>query len=205
MEDKKINNNEHPYVNLDLPSGTLWATCNVGASKPTDYGLYFQWGDTQGYTIEQVGKDKQFNWNNYKWSIYGSESNFNKYANDGDTLGLEDDSTNANMGGDWHMPSPKQVEELLGNTTSIWLESDGINGRLFISKKGSSKSIFIPAAGYACNGEVWNREMEGNIWTSMLSNYGANYVQYLYLCSRTAFINHLYNRYVGFSVRGVIG
>ena len=51
---EKINNNEHPYVDLDLPSRTLWATCNVGASNPSDAGLYFQWGDTKGYAKDQV-------------------------------------------------------------------------------------------------------------------------------------------------------
>ena len=55
MEKKKINNNGHEYVDLNLPSGTLWATCNIGASKPSESGLYFQWGDTQGYTKEQIG------------------------------------------------------------------------------------------------------------------------------------------------------
>lgn len=56
--DKEINNNGYEYVDLGLPSGTLWATCNVGASKPSDYGLYFQWGDTIGYPKDQIGKDK---------------------------------------------------------------------------------------------------------------------------------------------------
>ena len=57
MANKKINNG-HSYIDLGLPSGTLWATCNVGASKPTQSGLYFQWGDVQGYKTEQVGKEK---------------------------------------------------------------------------------------------------------------------------------------------------
>lgn len=58
--DKKINNNGFEYVDLELPSGTLWATCNVGASKHSGFGLYFQWGDTNGYAKDQVGKNKQF-------------------------------------------------------------------------------------------------------------------------------------------------
>ena len=68
--DKKTNNNGYDYVDFGLPSGTLWATCNVGASKPSDTGLYFQWGDTKGYTAEQVGKDKQFDWDDYKDDLY---------------------------------------------------------------------------------------------------------------------------------------
>ena len=74
MENKSINNNGYEYVDLELPSGTLWATCNVGANKPTDGGLYFQWGDTKDCTNEQVGKGKQFRWANYKQSINGSHS-----------------------------------------------------------------------------------------------------------------------------------
>ena len=59
---KNINSNGFDYVDLGLPSGTLWATQNVGASKPSDYGLYFQWGDSKGYTKKQLGKDKMFTW-----------------------------------------------------------------------------------------------------------------------------------------------
>ena len=75
--DKGINNNGFEYVDLELPSGTLWAAMNVGASKPSDYGLYFQWGDTSGYTADQVGKGKQFasDWNDYKWGV---RPNFNR-------------------------------------------------------------------------------------------------------------------------------
>ena len=68
--------NGHDYVDLGLPSGTLWATMNVGASKPSDAGLYFQWGDTQGYTADQVGTGdgkKKFSsdWSDYKWNPSG--------------------------------------------------------------------------------------------------------------------------------------
>ena len=67
-------NNGFDYIDLGLPSGTLWAACNVGASKPSDAGLYFQWGDTKGYTKEQVGTgngQKKFFWTDYKWNPNG--------------------------------------------------------------------------------------------------------------------------------------
>ena len=99
MENKSINSNGHPYVDLGLPSGTLWATMNVGAKKPTESGLYFQWGDTIGYTKKQISKDKQFIWKNYKYSINGSDENFSKYTTTGDTLELEDDAAHVHMGG----------------------------------------------------------------------------------------------------------
>lgn len=188
--DKKVNSNGFDYVDLGLPSGTIWATCNVGADKPTEYGLYFQWGDTKGYTKEKVGKDKRFTLADYKFSIDGSEK-----------LELEDDAANVSMGGDWHMPTPEQIQELIDNTTSIWTSLDDVNGMKFISQKDSSKFIFIPAAGYAWYGSVhvdWNY---GYVWTSMLR---ASFAQYLSFSSYGVSLEHFCCAY-GHSVRGVIG
>lgn len=137
--------NGHAYVDLGLPSGTLWATCNVGANKPEDVGLYFQWGDTQGYTAEQVGTDegkKQFSqWGiDYKYSDGGGNNdtyyNLTKYCNktqygkDGFTdtlvtLELKDDAVRANMGGDWRMPLYEELMELILNTNLYLVLSDG--------------------------------------------------------------------------------
>ena len=200
---KEINSNGFGFVDLGLPSKTLWATCNVGADIPSDYGLYFQWGETYGYTAEQVGKDKQFTWNDYKFSIDGSSTNFSKYNTAGDTLDLEDDAAHVNMGGDWHMPTPDQNEELIDNTTSTWTTQDGVNGRLFTSKK-NGKSIFIPAAGYAWDGSVYGRGRHGYVWSSMLSSSYVDDGQYLSFSSGNASLYGI-NRYYGFSVRGVLG
>ena len=199
-----INNNGYEYVDLNLPSGTLWATCNVGASKPSDVGLYFQWGDTSGYTADQVGKDKQFTWNDYKFSIDGSSSNFSKYTTKGATLDLEDDAAHTNMGGSWHMPTPEQCQELIDNTTSEWATQDGVNGRLFTSKKDSSKSIFIPAAGVAWDGSVRIRGDDGSVWSSMLSASNVRYGQSLDFDSDYVGLDGN-DRNGGLSVRGVIG
>ena len=201
--DKDINNNGYDYVDLELPSGTLWATCNVGANKPTDFGLYFQWGDTQGYTKEQVLKDKHFDWVDYKWNPSGDGKTFTKYTTTGATLELVDDAAHIHMGGSWHMPSPKQIKELLDNTTNIWMTQDGVNGRLFTSNKDGSKSIFIPVAGGALNGLIYLRTIEANVWSSMLNMDGVDYGQYFYF---NLFNTRLYStsRYCGFPVRGVI-
>ena len=202
---EKIKNNGYDYVNLDLPSGTLWSTCNVGADKPIDYGLYFQWGDTQGYTKEQVGKDKPFNFANYKLSINGSFTNFSKYTTPGTMIELEDDAANVNMGGNWHIPTPEQIRELIDNTIATWKTlDDGISGKLFTSKKDKSKSIFIPAAGYVWKDFSGECGKDGFLWSSMLDpnyvysskNLGFN-SKGSYLCA--------YNRDFGFSIRGVIG
>ena len=194
------------YVDLKLPSGTLWATCNVGASEASEAGLYFQWGDTSGYTADQVGINdkKYFDWSDYKWSIDGSSTNFSKYTTKGDMLELEDDAAHVNMGGDWHMPTPAQFKEFKDNTTTAWTASNGVSGVTFTSKKDSSKSIFIPAAGYAANGFVDENGNWGGVWAPMLGSEQAG--SGLVLVSANAGItSNLNQRCNGCSVRGVIG
>ena len=203
--DKEINNNGFDYVDLGLPSGTLWATMNVGASKPSDYGLYFQWGDTQGYTARQVGKTKQFICDDYKWNPSGDGETRTKYANTGDILELEDDAAHVNMGGDWHIPTPAQIQELIDNTTTAWTTSDGVNGVTFTSKKDGSKSIFIPAAGGAWDGSVHFSGHNGGVWSSVLSADDVGDGQSLYFDSGDAYLDGNGGRYDGFSVRGVLG
>ena len=203
--DKEINNNGYDYVDLELPTRTLWATCNVGASKPSDAGLYFQWGNIVGYTIDQVGKDKQFNWYDYKWNPSGDGKTFTKYTTPSEALDLEDDAANANMGGDWHMPTPKQIQELIDNTTSTWTTLDGMNGVTFTTKNDGSKFIFIPSTGSAWNGSVLNSGYTGIIWSSMLSERYVGNGQHLYFNPEYIFLSGSCGRCNGHSVRGVIG
>ena len=209
--EKEINNNGYDYVDLGLPSGTLWATKNVGANKPSDFGLYFQWGDTVGYTKEQVGKDKQFTWKSYKWNPsddsdykFGIHPNYTKYTTKGATLELEDDAAHVNMGGSWHMPTPDQIQELIDNTTSTWLESSDVNGRLFTSKKDASKSIFIPATGVALDGSIILSGKYGYVWSANLYMRGAYGSQCLIFGSEDSGLDGE-SRFYGLPVRGVIG
>lgn len=206
-----LNTNGHEYVDLDLPSGTLWATMNVGASKASDYGLYFQWGDTQGYTKDQVGTgegQKKFasDWSDYKWNPSGDGETFTKYnkTDNKNVLDLEDDASHVNMGGSWHIPTSEQIEELIDNTTSAWTTSDdGVSGVTFTSKKDESKSIFIPAVGFAFDGSVNDIGDDGNVWSSMLNTDDVYNGQYLYFVSGNASYDDDLRNY-GFSVRGVI-
>ena len=212
------NFNGYDYVDLGLPSGTLWATCNVGASKPTDYGQYFQWGDTSGYTADQVGtgegqKKFESDWSDYKWYLSGSSDDvnslkFTKYIAKSVPLELEDDAAHVNMGGDWHMPTPTQINELLNTayTTNEWTTQDGVNGRLFTSTKDTSKSIFIPAAGNAQDGSLYNIGTQSNVWSSMTSGFSSRvYIaQRLWIFSLNARLIGA-SRFFGSSVRGVIG
>lgn len=125
---QKPNNkfNGHEYVDLGLPSGTLWAKMNVGAESETDAGLYFAWGETQGYTASQVGTDKQFSWDDYALTE-DSGSTMSKYnASDNKThLELTDDAANVNMGGDWHMPTNEQTIELFKKTKNGFVTNAG--------------------------------------------------------------------------------
>ena len=208
-----MNNNGHSFVDLGLPSGTLWSTQNVGASTPSDSGLYFQWGDTKGYTREQIGyknEKKAFTWADYKFSIgIDNESNgkFSKYATPDESMKPEDDAAHVHMGGDWHIPSPKQIKELINteNTRCDWIVLDGISGVKITSKKDKSKSIFIPAAGFAWEGSLNYNGNQGYIWSSMLSTSYDDVGQ----CFSFSYLGHanLYSsyRHRGFSVRGVIG
>ena len=184
---------------------------NVGAHKPSDYGLYFQWGDTVGYTADQVGTGegkKYFFTDDCK---FFDGVKFTKYNTPGATLELEDDAAHVNMGGDWHMPTPEQIDELINtaNTTNTWTTQDGVSGMTFTSKKDNSKSIFIPAAGSVERGETLVDSV-GEIWANRVNDsfmdYSSN-AQYLQVSSDS--INLWYglnlNRDVGRSVRGVIG
>lgn len=121
--------NGHEYVDLGLTSGTKWAKMNVGASSETDAGLYFAWGETQGYTASQVGNgegQKAFSWNDYALTE-DSGSTMSKYnASDNKThLELTDDAAAANMGGDWHMPNRAQCLELFKETKNGFVTNAG--------------------------------------------------------------------------------
>ena len=167
--------NGHEYVDLGLPSGTLWATCNVGATNPEEYGDYFAWGETVGCKIND---SHSFDWANYKW-CNGSKDKLTKYCdksnygNNGFTdnkteLDLEDDAAYVNWGPAWRIPSYEQLEELINsNYTDIeWTTLNGVVGH-FITSKINGKSIFMPAAGYRSVSSLNNRG-EGHYWSRSL-------------------------------------
>ena len=165
-------NKDHDYVDLGLPSGTLWATCNVGADNPEDYGDYFAWGETQP-------KDT-YNWSTYQY-CNGSSSTLTKYCNNSSygyngftdnltTLLPEDDAVTANWGADWRMPTKEEWQELYQNTTHTWTTQNGVNGRLFTASNGNS--LFLPAAGYRNYSNLGNAGSYGYYWSSSLGTGG---------------------------------
>ena len=196
--------NGFDYIDLGLPSGTLWATCNVGASKPNEPGLYFQWGDTVGYTKDQIGKDKQFTWADYKWNPSGDGETFTKYKNPGDKLELKDDAAHVYMGGSWHIPSPEQIQELIYNTFQGRVMMERIGGNLFVSLKDMSKELCFPAVGHAENGSIRGYNGHSISWSSALSTHTTDFGQFLSDSDTSTYLSS-YSRCYGFTIRGVIG
>lgn len=180
------------YVDLGLPSGTKWATCNVGASKPEEYGDYFAWGE--------VTPKATYSWDNYKW---GTENNLTKYnAKDNKTI-LEpsDDAAIYNWGSNWRMPTDAEMSELRAHTTWQWTSINGVNGLKLTGPNGNS--IFLPAAGYIAEnkdyinvlGYYYCGEIYGNVLTDAYAT-GFGDSGYYYDCGA---------RWVGRSVRPVYG
>ena len=198
--------NGHDYVDLGLPSGTLWATMNVGATKPEEYGDYFAWGET-------APKDS-YTWDSYK---YGNGSyaltkycNNSKYGKDGfadslTELEIADDAARANWGGEWKMPTQAQVQELVNGTTSAWTNdynNTGISGMTFTSKT-NGKTRFVPAAGHKEGASAVYVGQSDNLSCSSLYERAAYYVWFLYSGRYGAYLNYS-DRCYGCSARGVI-
>ena len=202
------------YEDVDLGLSVKWAKCNVGASSETDYGVFFQWGETSGISGSLLGK---YSDENYSWASYthcnGSETTLTKYNNDNSygtvdnktTLESIDDAATQIMGGDWRTPTKAELQELLNGTTNNWIDDyngTGVNGWKFTSKKDSSKYIFIPAAGYCVNGSVSDVGNCSDVLSSSLHTLETGYVWGLYFDSEGCNMNNA-QRCEGQSVRGV--
>lgn len=169
--------NGHEYVDLGLPSGTKWATCNVGANEPEEYGVYFAWGETfgdysaSGETVSTTHK-RTYNWENYKYEDGGlkkycsdSEYGRNGYADSLTVLEPSDDAATVIWGEDWRMPTKEDFEELISNCDTTWTAQNGINGMRFTAPNGNS--IFLPATGYKIN-TIHYSGNDGYYWSSTL-------------------------------------
>ena len=160
----------HEWVDLGLPSGTLWATCNVGANSPEEYGDYFAWGET--------ATKENYAWSTYKW-CNGTYNTVTKYCTKAeygtvdDKLELEraDDAASVNWGPSWRMPTTEQQNELCDNCTWEWVTRNGVNGQLVTGPNG--KTIFLPAAGVFRDSYVWWTRTDGQYWASSLSPYSS--------------------------------
>ena len=168
--------NDHEYVDLGLPSGLKWATCNVGADSPEDYGDYFAWGE--------VESKKTYNWSTYKYGTdydqltkYCSDSNYGKdgFTDNKTVLDPEDDAATANWGGEWRMPTKAEQDELRNNCTWTWITQSGVNGYKVTGPNGNS--IFLPYAGFMAEGTLINAGSYGFFWSS---SFDTDYPKYAY-------------------------
>ncbi|MBQ9559109.1 MAG: Ig-like domain-containing protein [Bacteroidaceae bacterium] len=211
-------NETHEYVDLGLPSGTLWATCNIGANAPEDFGDYFAWGET-------VGGKTDFSWGTYIL-CNGSSNTLTKYcASDSPYMGYngfidnltellpEDDAAYVNWGADWRMPTKDQFDELL-NTNYTTVEYTGQNGiaglKITSIRTGyTDRSIFLPGGGCYNGSTLEHPNLFGEYWSRTLlynnkANCSSNSTWAWYLHFEWDFIDVSYTlRYFGFSIRPV--
>jgi len=194
---------EHAYVDLGLPSGTLWATCNVGADTPEGYGDYFAWGETQPKTT--------YNWITYRYcngsfdqltkycsaSYYG----YNGFTDNLTVLQPGDDAATANWGSGARMPTRQEWEELEAYCSSVWTTQNGVNGRRFTGPNGST--LFLPAAGGRWYDELGHVGSNGFYWSSSLYTDGPNGAWNFYFYSGNTGMNDDGDRDCGQSVRAV--
>lgn len=166
----------HEWVDLGLPSGTLWATCNIGADSFEEYGDYFAWGETEPKDIYDSGHYK-FNKGSGKMTKYCTIGSFgsNGMTDDLTELEPEDDAATVNWGSDWQMPSKAQMEELLNPafTTTEWTCMNDFYGRKIISKKNGNW-IFFPAGGFIESTSRYREGTFGSCWTRSLFENAPN-------------------------------
>lgn len=161
-----VNRTENGYEYVDLGLSVKWATCNVGANSPEEYGDYFAWGEVEPKSI--------YDWSTYKY-CNGSETTLTKYnysniygtVDNKTTLEMSDDAARANWGGGWRMPTEAEMDELREQCTWTWTIQNGVNGYKVTSDKNGN-SIFLPAAGYRFNSDLFDAGSHGYYWLSSL-------------------------------------
>ena len=189
----------HGYVDLGL--SVKWATCNVGADSPEDYGDYFAWGETEPKST--------YNWSAYKW-CQGDSDNLTKYCThsyygtvDNKTqLDLSDDAAHVNWGGAWRMPTHDELTELIEGCSWTWTTQNGVNGYK-VTSKTNGNSIFLPAAGARDDSSLYNAGTYGYYWSSSLNTDYPGRAGAVCFFSSLVEQSSDYPRYYGFSVRSV--
>lgn len=185
---------QHEYVDLGL--SVKWATCNIGANTPEEAGLYFAWGETSGYTAEQVGTEKNFSWADYE---FGPRSALTKYNGaDGFTvLEPEDDAATVNWGEGWRMPTKEEFEELM-TLPHTW---DSSRSGYSFTDGNDNELLFVFTGGDAFDGNFSYLGEYGDYWSGSLGENEVN-------AWRLNFYSDEYwigddNRYIGRNVRPV--
>ena len=191
---------DRQYVDLALPSGIMWATCNMGADNPEDAGSFFAWGETESKT--------EFSWSTYNY-CNGSETAITKYCiistngtvDNKTSLDSEDDVAHVCWGGNWRMPTKDEFSELIENCTWTWTTLNGKSGYRVTGP--NNNSIFLPTSGYK-DGTTLKGSTSGYFWTSSLYMDKSSHGKRLSFNSN-ATNNGQAGRYYGFPVRPVYG
>lgn len=164
--------NGHEFVDLGL--SVRWATCNIGATKPEDYGNYYAWGETEPKNTYTWGNYKYANGASNKLTKYCGSSSYgnNGYSDSKTILDAEDDAATVNWGGPWRIPTEEECRELVNKCTLTWTTQDGVNGLKVVGPNGNS--IFLPSAGCydPSAGKFVNISKRGYYWSSSL--YGSD-------------------------------
>lgn len=181
-------------VDLGLPSGIKWASCNVGATKPEEYGTYYAWGETE--------EKEEYLLDTYLYYKYvsGSINENQNWIHIGlDISGTEYDVAHVKWGGNWRMPTLEEFQELLENCTWTWTTYNGVEGEKFIGPNGNS--IFFPAAGCLSS---YGQSLGGDYWSSTLNkDYGGSNAYGLAFVNSDAYMASGYDREIGLPVRPV--
>lgn len=162
----------HYYVDLGLPSGLKWATCNVGATSPEDYGDYFAWGETSPKVVYDW--DTYLHWNDLDGDGY---CDYGEPTINSDISGnVQYDAATANWGGNWRMPTKDEMQELVDHCEWEWTQVNGVNGSKVIGPNGSC--IFLPAAGLRYGTTLTNDGNYGSCWSSTPYNSYASHLSF---------------------------
>lgn len=194
---------------VDLGLSVKWANMNVGATVPEEYGLYFAWGETQGYT-GYTNDGRSFDMARYKY-CKGLSTTMTKYCTksshgnngftDGKTvLEIADDAATVNWRGVWRMPTDAEWTELRTNCNWTWTQVNGVNGYCVSASNGNS--IFLPAAGYRTDTYLYNAGSRGYFWSASLDS-SFPYYAYDVDFSSGSVREYYFDRSSGLSVRPV--
>jgi hypothetical protein len=173
---------------VDLGLSVYWASCNLGAERPEEYGEYYAWGET---SIKS-----KYDLNNY--SYYDTSST--QYTDIGaDISGTQYDAATINLGSDWRMPTKTEMQELISNCTWEWMQISGINGYKVTGPNGNS--IFLPAAGHKYISTTLDKNTKLDYWTS--TQYKINIAHYLEGISTEKYLTSMSLKVLGYSIRPV--
>ena len=187
---------QHEYVDLGLPSGTLWATCNIGTSAPEGFGYHFAWGETKPKEIYNDGK--------YKWLNGNGYTKYSEGIDNKTKLDPIDDAAYVNWGPKWRMPTKEQQQELIDNCTWTWTARNNVNGMLVTGPNGNK--MFLPAAGTYGASDMFATDRHGSYISCdryELKLHGAWAVRLIFSSDDLNVSSHLGVREGGNSVRAV--